>query len=171
MSKTAALVLALPLALDPLAGARPAGYFPFALDQARGTAIALAGDKAITGALCGGVEAAMIEGGSAAKPWSVMAEFAGSRVAAIEAIHREEPGAPEACAIAASRRAAALPGGAGVSFAAEWAGLARIARASWTDGRAVYAATARSFPDGQCDTTVRLSRAVPKSSGPRVKPS
>jgi hypothetical protein len=171
MSKAAALVLVLPLALDPLAGARPQGYFPFALDQARETAIGLAGGKAVVGTLCGGADAAMIEGGTAAKPWSVMAEFAGPRVAAIEAIHREEAGAPEACAIAAGRRAAALPGGADVSFAAEWAGLARVARASWTDGRAVYAATARSFPDGPCDTTVRLSRAAPKQSGSRVKPS
>lgn len=158
MSKAAALLLAVPLALDPLAGERPARYFPFALDQARETAIALAGAGAITGTLCGSVEATMLEGERAGKPWSVMAEFAGSRVAAIEAIYREEAGAPEACAIAASRRADGLPGGAKASFAADWAGLARVARASWAEPRARYDVTARSFPDGQCDVTVRVSR-------------
>jgi hypothetical protein len=61
-------------------------------------------------------------------------------VAAIEAIHREEPGAPEACAIAASRRASALPGGIDVSFAADWVGLARVARASLDAKRASFTA-------------------------------
>jgi hypothetical protein len=159
MSKAVVLALAIPLALDPLAGERPAGYFPFALDQARDKAVTLAGGKAITGTLCGGIDATMVEGGSAAKPWSVMAEFAGSRVAAIEAIYREDSGAPEACAIAASRRAVGLPGGGDAAFAADWAGLARLSRASWADTRARYAVTARSFPDGQCDVTVRLTRA------------
>ena len=159
MSKAAALLLAVPLALDPLAGERPAGYFPFALDQARGTAIAFAGPAAIAGTLCGGVDATMIEGSRDGKPWSVMAEFAGSRVAAIEAIYREEAGAPEACAIAASRRAGGLPGGAKASFAADWAGLARVARSSWAEQRVRYDVTARSFPDGQCDVTVRVSRS------------
>lgn len=158
MSKAAALALAVPLMLDPLAGERPRGYFPFALDQARETAIALAGKSAIAGVLCGGVDAVMIEGADSGRPWSVMAEFAGARVAAIEAIHREESGAPEACAIAASRRATALPGGANASFAADWAGLARVSRGAWTNGRATYVATARSFPDGQCDVTLRVSR-------------
>jgi hypothetical protein len=159
MSKAAAFLLAVPLALDPLAGERPARYFPFALDQARDTAIALAGGTAITGTLCGGVDATMIEGIGERGPWSVMAEFEGPRVAAIEAIHREEPGAPEACAIAAARRARALPGGADVSFAADWVGLARVARASWREARVVYGVSARSFPDGLCDVTVRLARA------------
>jgi hypothetical protein len=159
MSKAAALALAVPLMLDPLAGERPHGYFPFALDQARGTAIAVAGAKAIAGTLCGGVDATMIEGVRDGKPWSVMAEFAGSRVAAIEAVYREDSGAPEACAIAAARRAAAVPGGANASFAADWAGLARVARAAWTNGTASYAATARSFPDGQCDVTLRMRKA------------
>ena len=159
MSKALVLALAIPLALDPLAGARPAGYLPFALDQPRATALALAGPSAIAGALCGGVDAVMVEGADAGKPWSVMAEFAGPRVGAIEATYREESGAPEACAIAASRRAAALPGGAHASFAADWAGLARVARSGWTAGTASYAVSARSFPDGQCDVTVRLAKA------------
>lgn len=159
MSKAAVLLLAVPMALDPLAGARPAGYFPFALEQARETAIALAGPAAITGTLCGAVEATMVEGARDGKPWSVMAEFAGPRVAAIEAIYREDSGAPEACAIAAARRAGSLPGGADASFAADWAGLARVSRSAWTNARANYAVTSRSFPDGQCDVTVRLSRA------------
>lgn len=159
MSKAAAFLLTVPLALDPLAGERPARYFPFALDQARDTAVALAGEKAITGTLCGGIDATMVEGARDGRPWSVMAEYAGSRVAAIEAIHREDSGAPEACAIAAARRAVGLPGGAGAAFAADWAGLARVARASWSEPGARYAVTARSFPDGQCDVTVRLTRA------------
>lgn len=158
MSKVVVLALAIPLALDPLAGERPAGYFPFALDQARETALALAGTTAIAGTLCGGVDAVMVEGATAGKPWSVMAEFAGSRVAAIEAVYREDSGAPEACAIAAARRAAVLPDGARASFAADWAGLARVSRSGWTRAGASYAVTARSFPDGQCDVTLRLTR-------------
>jgi hypothetical protein len=159
MSKAVVLALAIPLALDPLVGARPAGYFPFALDQSRDTAQALAGPAAITGVLCSGVEGTMVEGVAAGKTWSVMAEFAGPRVAAIEAIYREDPGAPEACAIAAARRATALPGGAEAPIAAEWAGLARVSRASWRAPRAHYAVTGRSFPDGQCDVTLRLVRS------------
>jgi hypothetical protein len=159
MSKAVLLALAVPLALDPLAGARPAGYFPFALDQARGTSMALAGPGAIAGTLCGGVDAAMIEGSTGGKPWSVMAEFAGNRVSAIEAIHREESGAPEACAIAAVRRAAALPGGAHAGFTGDWAGLARVSSAAWTREGVRYSVAARSFPDGLCDVTSRVARA------------
>ena len=159
MAKTAAaLLLALPLAIDPLAGARPAAYFPFALDQRRETAIALAGPGAVTGTLCGGADATMIEGESAGRPWSVMAEFSGPRVAAIEAIHREPGGPAEACAAAATRHAASLPHRGGIEFQSAWLGLARVVRADWSDAGARYAVIARSFPDGQCDVTVRISR-------------
>ena len=75
------LVPCLLLALDGAVGNRAGTGSPFALGMSKPVALALAGPGALTGVLCGGMDAVMVERGGA----STMAGFAAGRVAEIEA--------------------------------------------------------------------------------------
>lgn len=142
------LVPCLLLALDGAVGNRAGTGSPFALGMSKPVALALAGPGALTGVLCGGMDAVMVERGGA----STMAGFAAGRVAEIEALD-----SPPDCRAAFERGYTAAVARWGAAMAAPedgGAGTARIRRAEFRVRGGSAELVERRFPGGACD--VRL---------------
>ncbi len=142
------LVPCLLLAFDGAAGERAASGSLFALGMPKPAALALAGPEALTGVLCGGMDAVMVERSGA----STMAGFAAGRVAEIEALD-----SPPDCRAAFERGYAAAVARWGAAMTAPEdgaAGTARTRRADFRVRGGLAELVERRFPGGACD--VRL---------------
>lgn len=146
--KAGLLLLCGLVALDAGAGTRAASGSPFALGMSKPVALALAGPDALSGVLCGGMDAVMVERGGA----SVMAGFAAGRVAEIETLD-----SPPACRPAFERGYAAAVARWGAATTAPQdggIGTAQIRRAEFRVRGGHAELVERRFPGGACD--VRL---------------
>jgi len=138
------------LALDGAAGMRADTGSPFVLGMERRVALALAGPDAISGVLCGGLDAVMVERGTA----SVMAGFVAGRVGEIEALGDSAAPACEGTFERDYARARTRWGDSPAGIVEGSAGTARTRRAEFRVRGGLAELVERRFPGGGCD--VRL---------------